>query len=130
MLNKVQLIGNLGRDPELRSTQSGVAVANFSIATSERWKDQAGEKQEKTEWHNVVVWKQQAESCGRYLHKGSKVYVEGRLQTRKWQDKEGLDRYTTEVVAMNVVFLDPKQANGSGAGAAGPPPAGDDDIPF
>lgn len=128
MLNKVQLIGFLGKDPETRNTSGGNSVTNFSMATTERWKDKSGEKQEKTEWHNIVVWKQQGENCARYLSKGSKAYVEGRIQTRKWEDREGNDRYTTEVVASNVVFLDPKGSRNSGGGGGGrdyddgPPP--------
>lgn len=130
MLNKVQIIGHLGKDPELR--QAGdTPVVNFSVATSERWNDKQGEKQEKTEWHNVVAWRALAENCNKYLHKGSKVYAEGKLQTRKWEDKDGNDRYTTEIVAFNVVFLDPKGASNSGGGAqGGPPPMGEDDVPF
>lgn len=111
-LNKVQLIGNLGKDPELRTT-SGDDVCNFSIATSERWKDRDGEQQEKTEWHNIVVWGKLAEVCDRYLSKGSKVYVSGKLQTRKWTDKDGNDRYTTEVVlsgfGAEMIMLDGKR---------------------
>jgi len=107
-VNTVILIGRLGQDPTLAYTQQGTAVANFSIATSESWtKD--GEKQEKTEWHKIVVWKRLAEICGEYLQKGSNVYLSGRLQTRKWEDKEGNTRYTTEIVAREVQFLDGKQ---------------------
>ena len=89
MINKVILIGNLGKDPEIRYTQSGAAVVNFSIATTERWKGQDGQQQEQTEWHNIVAWKRLAEICSEFLSKGSKVYIEGKLQTRKWQDKDG-----------------------------------------
>ena len=128
MLNRIQLIGYLGKDPEVRHA-GDTPVANFSMATSERWKDKSGEKQERTEWHNVVAWRALGENCGKYLHKGSKVYVEGKIQTRKWEDKEGNDRYTTEVVALNVVFLDPK-GSGSKSQDQGPPPMGDDDVPF
>ena len=97
MINKVILIGNLGADPEMRFTQSGTAVANFRIATSERFKDQSGEWQERTEWHRVVFFGRIAEVCGEYLTKGRQIYVEGRLQTRSWEDKDGVTRYTTEV---------------------------------
>ena len=96
-LNKVQLIGNLGKDPELKYTPSGVAVATFSIATSESWKDQEGNQQEKTEWHNIVAWRKLAEICGEYLKKGKKVYLEGKLQTRNYE-KDGIKRYVTEIV--------------------------------
>jgi single-strand DNA-binding protein len=96
-LNKVLLIGNLGKDPELSYTASGVAVAKFSVATGERWKDQEGNVQERTEWHNIVAWRKLAEICGQYLKKGSKVYLEGKLQTRSWDDKNtGQKRYATE----------------------------------
>jgi len=105
MVNKVILIGNLGADPELRSTQTGQSVCSLRIATSETYKDKEGQKQERTEWHQVVVWGPQAETVNRYCKKGKQVFVEGRIQTRKWQDKEGKDRYTTEIVADNVRFL-------------------------
>lgn len=133
MINKVILIGNLGIDPEVRHTQNGTPVASFRIATSERWKGKDGQMQEQTEWHNIVVWQRLAEVCGEYLHKGSRVYIEGRLQTRKWQDKDGHDRWTTEVIARDVQFLTPKGGSDSGSGgyygddpgpAAGGPPAG------
>ncbi len=132
MLNKAMLIGHLGQDPELRHTQGDMPVANFSVATSERWKDKQGEKQERTTWHSIVAWGPLGENCSKYLHKGSKVYVEGRIQTRKWEDKEGRERWTTEVVAQNVVFLDPKGSSSSGGGqrGGGPPPLDDDDVPF
>lgn len=104
-LNKVMLIGNLGQDPEVRFTPAGQAVATFSIATTERWTDKAGQKQEKTEWHRIVVWGKQAENCKEYLSKGRPVFVEGRMQTREWTDKEGKKRYTTEIVANLVQFL-------------------------
>ena len=103
-LNKVMLIGRLGKDPETRFTPNGKAVANFSIATSEKWKKD-GEKQERTEWHNIVVFEKLAEIVGQYLTKGSQVYIEGKLQTRKWQDKQGNDRYTTEIVASQMQML-------------------------
>ncbi len=110
-LNKVLLIGNLGKDPELSYTASGVAIAKFSVATGERWKDQDGNTQERTEWHNIVVWRKLAEICGQYLKKGSKVYLEGRLQTRSWDDKNtGVKRYATEIVGDNLIMLDSKGA--------------------
>lgn len=99
MLNKVMLIGNLGRDPEVRSTPSGQAVASFTLATSRRWKDKSGQRQEQTEWHNIVVWGKQAEIAGQYLTKGKQVYIEGRLQTRSWDDRQtGEKKYRTEIV--------------------------------
>lgn len=116
-VNKVILIGNLGKDPEVRYMPSGGAVANVTIATSESWKDkQSGEMRENTEWHNVVFFNRLAEIVGEYLKKGSKVYVEGRLQTRKWQDKSGQDRYTTEIVASEMQMLDSKGGSGGGQG--------------
>lgn len=116
-VNKVILIGNLGRDPEVRYTPAGLAIANVTLATSESWKDkQSGEMQEKTEWHRVVFYQRLAEIVGEYLKKGSKVYVEGRLQTRKWQDKTtGQDKYTTEIIADSMQMLDSK---GGSAGDA------------
>jgi single-strand DNA-binding protein len=142
-VNKVILIGNLGRDPEVRYMPSGNAVANVTLATTDAWKDkQTGEKQERTEWHNIVFYSRLAEIAGEYLKKGSQVYVEGRLQTRKWQDKSGNDRYTTEIIANEMQMLG---GRGSSAGyAAEPAPAAaqpatadsggpgdfDDDIPF
>ncbi len=104
-VNKVILIGRLGRDPEVRYTPSGTAVANFSIATSEQWSNKDGEKQERTEWHRIVAWKRLGEICGEYLHKGSQIYIEGRLQTRAWEDRDGNKRYTTEVIAQNMQML-------------------------
>ena len=134
-VNKVILIGNLGRDPELRYTQSGQAVTNFSLATTDRFSNKSGEREERTEWHRVVAWARTAELCAQYLSKGRSVYVEGRLQTREWEDKEGQKRRTTEVVAQTVQFLgsprDGQQASPPpepGGGAPGTPPA--DDIPF
>lgn len=106
MLNKVMLIGNLGADPEIRYTQAGAPVATFTLATTERWTDKDGQKQETTEWHRVVAWRKLAEICGEYLRKGSKVYIEGKLSTRKWQDQTGQDRYTTEIVAGDMKMLD------------------------
>ncbi|MEO1230660.1 MAG: single-stranded DNA-binding protein, partial [Myxococcota bacterium] len=118
-LNKVMLIGNLGGDPEVRYTASGSAVANFNIATSEQWNDKNGERQERTEWHRIVVWGRQAEHCGEYLRKGRSVHVEGRIQTREWNDKEGNKRYTTEIVAQNVTFLGSRGDSGGGGGSYG-----------
>ncbi|MCI5224483.1 MAG: single-stranded DNA-binding protein [Candidatus Electrothrix sp. AR4] len=136
MINKVILIGNLGADPELRYTQSGAPVANFRIATTERWKGQDGQMQEQTEWHTIVAWRRLAEICGEYLNKGSKVYIEGKLQTRKWQDQNGNDRYTTEIVAREMKMLTPRGESGGGSHGgsgggfdpgpgAGGPPSGD-----
>ena len=116
-VNKVILIGNLGRDPETRYMPDGGAITNVSIATTEAWKDKNGEKQEKTEWHRVAFFGKLAEIAGEYLKKGSQVYVEGRLQTRKWQDKDGQDKYTTEIVANAMQMLGSRQGMG-GAGAA------------
>ena len=104
-LNKVLLIGNLGRDPEVRYMTNGEAVANFSIATTESWKGKDGQKQERTEWHPIVMYRKLAEIAGQYLKKGSAVYIEGKLQTRKWQDKDGKDRYTTEIIADEMKML-------------------------
>ena len=150
-INKVILVGNLGKDPEMKYTASGAAIANITVATSESWNDkQTGEKQEKTEWHRVVFFRRLAEIAGEYLRKGSQVYIEGKLQTRKWQDQNGQDRYTTEIVASEMQMLGgragdtggrPQQA--SGGGFRNNPPAqqpqgqtgsdtgfDDDDIPF
>ncbi len=146
-VNKVILIGNLGRDPETRAMPSGMTVCNLNIATSESWKDrQTGEQQERTEWHRVVLFNRLAEVAAEYLHKGSQVYIEGSLRTRKWQDKQGVERYTTEIVANEMQMLGSR-----GAGAGGTAPEGarerveaepvgaetggerdefDDDIPF
>jgi single-strand DNA-binding protein len=104
-VNKVILVGRLGQNPEVRYTPSGAAVANFSVATNESWTDKNGQKQEKTEWHKVVVWGKLAELCSQYLSKGRQAYVEGRLQTRQWQDKDGQTKYTTEVMAQTIQFL-------------------------
>ena len=113
-VNKVILIGNLGRDPETRYMPDGAAITNISVATTDTWKDKQGEKQEKTEWHRVAFFGKLAEIAGEYLKKGSQVYVEGRLQTRKWQDKEGQDRYTTEIVADRMQMLGSRQGMGGG----------------
>ncbi len=137
-LNKVQLIGNLGKDPEMRYTSSGIAVATFSVATSDSWKGQDGNMQERTEWHNIVAWRKLAEICGEWLKKGKKVYIEGKLQTRSYE-KDGVKKYITEIVAENLIMLD-----GGGKGTQGAPPADtdaspnvsdavpekDDDLPF
>ncbi len=104
-VNKVILMGNLGKDPEVRFMPNGEAVCNFSIATSFSWKDKNGEKQERTEWHNIVMYRKLAENAGEYLKKGRPVFIEGRLQTRKWQTKEGQDRYTTEIIAESMKLL-------------------------
>ncbi|MBD5553499.1 MAG: single-stranded DNA-binding protein [Desulfovibrio sp.] len=112
MLNKVMIIGRLGRDPELRYTQTGTPVANLNVATDESFTGRDGQRQEKTEWHRVVIFERQAENCANYLAKGSLVYVEGKLQTRKWQDQQGQDRYSTEIVAQRVQFLDRKGDGG------------------
>ena len=112
-VNKVILIGRLGKDPETRYMTSGEAVTNATLATSENWKDKSGEKQEKTEWHNLVFYRRLAEIAGEYLKKGSQVYVEGKLQTRKWQTKEGQDRYTTEIVVNEMTMLGGKSTGGS-----------------
>ena len=115
-VNKVILIGNLGRDPETRYTADGAAITNITIATSDRWKDKAsGEMKESTEWHKVAFFGRLAEIAGEYLKKGRPVYVEGRLRTRKWQDKEGQDRYTTEIVAENMQMLGSREGMGGGA---------------
>lgn len=119
-LNKVMLIGNLGKDPELRYTTSGVAVATFSLATNEQWKDQDGNAQERTEWHNIVAWKKLAEICGEWLKKGKKIYVEGRIQTRSYDDKNtGAKKYITEIVAENIIMLDSRGAGESAAATTG-----------
>lgn len=137
MVNRVILVGRLGRDPELRHTSSGTAVANFSVATNERWNDQKGERQERTEWHNVVVWSKLAEICNEYLSKGKLVYLEGRLQTREWEDRDGNKRRTTEVVAAEMRMLGARGDEGSPQEEVNVPEGGpmdvgitDDDIPF
>lgn len=114
-VNKVILVGNLGRDPEVRFMPNGEAVCNFSIATTDSWKDKAGAKQERTEWHNIVMYRKLAEIAGEYLKKGRPVYVEGRLQTRKWQTKEGQDRYTTEIIADQMQMLGGREGASSNA---------------
>jgi single-strand DNA-binding protein len=134
-INKAIIIGNLGADPETRHTAGGSAVTNINVATSESWKDkQTGEKKEQTEWHRVVMFGKLAEIAGQYLHKGSKVYLEGRLQTRKWQDKDGHDRWTTEIVCNEMQMLDSKGGQsdrGQPEPSTQPGSAGlEDDIPF
>lgn len=120
-VNKVILVGNLGKDPELRYTPSGTAVATFSLATTERYKDREGNKQEKTEWHNIVVWRQLAEICGKFLHKGKQVYVEGKIQNRSYDDRDGNKRYISEVVVNEMQMLGSRDDNqqGGGGGYAG-----------
>lgn len=135
MINKVILIGNLGADPEVRYSQSGTAVANFRMATTETWKKQDGSKEEITEWHRIVAFKRLAEICGEYLSKGSRVYIEGKLQTRKWQDKSGQDRYTTEIIANEMKMLSPRGSSEGGNYRADeqppfPEPVMGDDVPF
>ena len=115
-LNKAMLIGNLTRDPEVRNTPSGQAVASFSIATNSVWTDQSGQKQKKAEFHNIVAWRRLAEICGQYLHKGSKIYIEGRIQTRDWTDQAGVKKYRTEIVAEEMQMLDNKGGSTSGTG--------------
>ncbi|MEE8556428.1 MAG: single-stranded DNA-binding protein [Myxococcota bacterium] len=142
-LNKVILIGNLGRDPELRYTANGQPVANFTLATTESWTNKSGEREQRTEWHRIVTWGRLAEICGEHLNKGKQVYVEGRLQTREWEDREGNKRKTTEVTANQVLMLG-RRGDGPG-GPSSPPdapedsppdsppdstPGGSDDIPF
>jgi single-strand DNA-binding protein len=146
-VNKVILIGRLGQDPEVRYTTNGGAVANFSLATNESWTDKSGQKQERTEWHRIVVWGKTAEICGQYLSKGRQAFIEGKLQTREWNDKEGNKRYTTEVVAQNVQFLggggSGEKSAGTGGDFAAPAPSDfeasgdsshkgmtDDEVPF
>jgi single-strand DNA-binding protein len=158
-VNKAIVVGNLGKDPEVRYTAGGQPVGNFTVATNDRWTDKSGQTQERTEWHRIVVWGKQAENCGQYLKKGRSVYVEGRIQTREWTNKEGQKQYTTEIVANQVQFLGARgegggrpedfggpppaefEAGGPGGGSPGPGPGpgpdasgggkgGDDDIPF
>jgi len=143
-VNKVILVGNLGANPEMRFTQGGQAVANLRLATSERWTDKSGQKQETTEWHRVVAFGKLAEICGQYLTKGRQIYIEGRIQTRQWQDQQGQKRYSTEIVANNMQMLGGRGAaaerGGEDMGATVPPAeegfghdvsgGPDDDIPF
>lgn len=140
-LNKVMIIGNLGSDPEIRATPNGAKVANFRVACSESWKDQSGQKQERTEWVTCVAWKAQAEIAEKYLRKGSRLYVEGKLQTRTWEDKNGGGkRYATEVLVERFMMLDGRQGGSGGSDfpayepahttAGSAPTGGDDDLPF
>ncbi len=141
MVNRVILVGRLGKDPEMRYTASGAPVTHFSLATDESWKDQNGERQKRTEWHNIVVWNKLAETCSQYLAKGKMVYIEGRIQTREWDDKDGNKRRTTEIVASDMRMLERKSDGAPMAEAGGERPAApaakpmepgitDDDIPF
>jgi single-strand DNA-binding protein len=125
-VNKVIIIGNLGRDPETRYMPDGGAICNISVATTDKWKDKNGEMQEKTEWHRVAFFGKLAEIAGEYLKKGSQVYVEGRLQTRKWQDKDGADKYSTEIVANQMQMLGSRQGMGGGARTAEPGGGGEE----
>lgn len=128
MINKAILVGNLGRDPETRTTPSGQSVAKFSVATTHRWKDRDGNRQERTEWHNIVCWGRQAEIAGQYLTKGRQVYVEGRLQTDSWDDKEtGKKMYRTEIVCDNFQMLG---SRGDGSASVDQPESSEDEIPF
>lgn len=136
-VNKVIIVGNLGVDPEIRYTPSGSTVANFTVATTEQWTGKDGEKGEKTEWHRVVAWGRLAEICGEYLHKGKQVYIEGRLQTRTWEDKEGIKRYTTEINASAMQMLGSAKQEGGKTLSQNerhpveePISIPDDDIPF
>jgi single-strand DNA-binding protein len=124
-VNKVIIIGNLGRDPETRYMPEGGAITNISVATTEKWKDKTGEMQEKTEWHRVAFFGKLAEIAGEYLKKGSQVYVEGRLQTRKWQDKDGQDKFSTEIVADRMQMLGSRQGMGGGGDRGEPPDRGE-----
>jgi len=125
--NRVFLIGNLGKDPEVKFTPGGQAVANFTVATNESWTDKAGVKQERTEWHRIVAWGKTAELCGEYLTKGRQCHIEGKIQTREWNNKEGVKQYTTEIVASSVLFLSDGSKRDDGTKTArGSPPSGDD----
>lgn len=136
MINKAILVGRLGADPEVRYTPDGAMVTNFRLATDEQWKDKSGERVQKTEWHRIVTFGKLAEICGKYLAKGKLVYVEGRIQTRAWDDKEGVKRYTTEIVAANMQMLDGKGQREAGAEPEPPlphpgeSPLSEEDVPF
>ncbi|MBU4230622.1 MAG: single-stranded DNA-binding protein [Proteobacteria bacterium] len=136
MVNKVILIGNLGKDPEVRYSQAGAAIASFNVATTETWKKQDGTKEELTEWHRIVAFGRLGEICGEYLSKGSKVFIEGRLQTRKWDDKDGNTKYTTEIVAREMKMLSPRGSSGDSSQSREyndqpfPEPVMGDDVPF
>lgn len=127
-LNKAMIIGNVTRDPETRTTPSGATVANFSVATNLVWKDQSGQRQEKAEFHNVVAWRRLAETINQYVKKGSRVYVEGRIQTRSWDDQQGVKRYRTEIIADNLIMLD-RAPQGSGRGYQAPAPQTEQPAP-
>lgn len=139
-VNKAILIGNLGADPELRYTPSGAAVASFNIATTDKWKGKDGQMQERTDWHRIILWERQAEIAKEYLRKGSSVYIEGRIQTRNYEDKDGVKRYVTEIIGQRMQLLGGRPgagASGGEGGASEPPPAPpsdlageDDDLPF
>ena len=136
-VNKVILVGNLGADPEIRYTPSGTAVANFSLATKDRWTNKDGEKDERTEWHRIVAWARLGEICGEYLKKGSQIYIEGRLQTRSWEDRDGNKRYTTEIIAQVMQMLGSARRDSGEAGSVEerypdevPVSIPEDDIPF
>lgn len=140
-LNKVFVMGNLGGDPDLKMTSTGQAVARFNVATNESWTDKQGQRQERTEWHRIVVWGRQAEQCNQYLRKGSTVFVEGRIQTESWQDQQGQKKYTTEIIAGRVQFMESRRGGGDAMDQAPlPEPSGrdiqapdsipDDDVPF
>ena len=133
-VNKIILVGRLGKDPEIRYTPGGAAVANFTVATSEEWKDrETGEKQERTEWHRIVAWRRLGEVCGEYLHKGSQVYIEGRIQSRSYDDKDGNRKYITEIIANRIQMLGRKGEEPSEEEVTEPEAQetdGDDDIPF
>ena len=124
-VNKAILVGNLGRDPELRQTPNGQSVVNFTLATSETWTDKSGERVERTEWHRIVAWGRTAEMCNQYLSKGRTVYVEGRIQTREWEDKDGNKRYTTEINANTVNFIGPRGSGGGDSSGGSPGGRGD-----
>ena len=133
-VNKVILVGNLGKDPEVRHLDNGVAVANFSLATTENYKNKAGERVSQTEWHNIVVWRGLAEVAEKYLKKGASVYIEGKIKTRKWEDKEGNTRYNTEILADNMTMLGGKPSSENPASSSVPTPDSTadkaDDLPF
>ena len=136
MINKAILVGRLGKDPDVRYTPDGMMVTNFTLATDEQWKDKSGEKVQKTEWHRIVTFGKLAEICGKYLNKGKLVYVEGRIQTRSWDDKDGNKRSTTEIVASNMQMLESKGQRGTDSTSEEPPlshpngPLPEDDVPF
>jgi single-strand DNA-binding protein len=135
-VNKVILVGNLGADPELRYTPGGAAVAKFNVATHEQWTGKDGQKGERTEWHKIVAWARLGEICGEYLHKGSQVYIEGRIQTKSWEDREGVKRYTTEIIAQTMKMLGSAGKGGEAKSqeerfpTEEPVSIPDDDIPF